>query len=189
MTDKNMLLAVFPDLDPAAQAVEKLRELGVADDHVNVISGIPVTEAMLGRPRQASNVPRLAMGGAVAGMCVGIFLAFWTPASYPLNVGGQPVIPGPPSVVVIFEMTMLGMLISTFLGVFLDSRFPFTYQFYKPGVEIPLSIGTVALFVLLYMLASRIIPLVPVWEVQEGQLAHSLRKFGKAQVPAKAEIE
>jgi hypothetical protein len=131
MTDKNMLLAVFPDLDPAAHAVEKLRELGVADDHVNVISGIPVTEAMLGRPRQASNVPRLALGGAVAGMCVGIFLAFC-----PLNVGGQPVIPGPPSVVVIFEMTMLGMLISTFLGVFLDSRFPsYTPKEYVPEIS------------------------------------------------------
>jgi len=47
-SSKSMLLALFPDLDPAALAVEKLRELGVRDDHVNVISGIPVTEAMLG---------------------------------------------------------------------------------------------------------------------------------------------
>jgi len=39
------------------------------------------------------------------------------------------------------------------------------------------------------MLASRLIPLVPVWEVQEGQLAHSLRKFGKTRVASKAEIE
>jgi hypothetical protein len=136
MTDKNMLLAVFPDLDPAAHAVEKLRELGVTDAHMNVIAGIPVTEAMMGRPRQASNVPRLAMGGAIAGAFVGIFLAFWTPGSYPLNVGGQPLIPGPPSVVVIFEMTMLGMLISTFLGVFLDSRFPsYTPKEYVPEIS------------------------------------------------------
>lgn len=124
MSDKTMLLALFPDLDPAAQAVEKLRQLGVANDHVNIIAGIPVTEAMLGRPKQPSNVPRLALGGAFGGMIVGVLLAFVTPMSYPLNVGGQPTIPGPPSVVVIFEMTMLGMLISTFLGVFLDSRFP-----------------------------------------------------------------
>lgn len=136
MTDKNMLLAVFPDLDPASQAVEKLRELGVTDAHMNVISGIPVTEAMMGRPHQASNVPRLALGGAVVGAFVGVFLAFWTPASYPLNVGGQPLIPGPPSVVVIFEMTMLVMLISTFLGVFLDSRFPsYTPKEYVPEIS------------------------------------------------------
>lgn len=124
MNDKTMLLALFPDVNPASQAVEKLREIGVGDEHVNVIAGIPVTEAMLGRPKQPSNVPRLALGGAFGGMLVGVFLAFGTPLLYPLNVGGQALFPGPPTIVVLFEMTMLGMLISTFLGVFLDSRFP-----------------------------------------------------------------
>jgi len=143
-TTKTMLLALFPDLEPAAQAVEKLRELGISDEHVNVISGIPVTEAMLGRPHQKSNVPRLAFGGAVGGMLVGAFLAFGTPNLYPLNVGGQPLIPGPPSVVVIFEMTMLGMLISTFLGVFLDSRFP-SYEPKEYVAEI--SDGKIALLI------------------------------------------
>ena len=124
MSDKTMLLALFPDLDPAAHAVERLREMGVADEHVNIISGIPVTDAMLGRPKQPSNVPRLALAGAFGGACLGAFLAFGVPNLYPLDVGGQPLFPGPPSIVVMFEMTMLGMLISTFLGVFLDSRFP-----------------------------------------------------------------
>jgi len=144
MSEKTMLLALFPDIDPAAHAVEKLREIGIRDDHVNVIAGIPVTEAMLGRPKHPSNVPRLAFGGAIGGVLVGAFLAFWTPASYPLNVGGQPIIPGPPTVVVIFEMTMLGMLISTFLGVFLDSRFPS----YEPKEYVPeISDGKIALLI------------------------------------------
>jgi molybdopterin-containing oxidoreductase family membrane subunit len=65
----------------------------------------------------------------------------------------------------------------------------YTWRIYIPHIEIPLTIGTFALFILLYMLASRLIPLVPVWEVQEGQLAHSLRKFGKTKVATKAEIE
>ena len=144
MTEKTMLLALFPDIDPAAQAVEKLREIGVNDQHVNVISGIPVAEAMLGRPKQPSNVPRLAMGGAVGGLGVGIFLAFWTPSAYPLNVGLQALIPGPPSIVVLFEMTMLGMLISTFLGVFLDSRFPS----YEPKDYVPeISDGKIAILI------------------------------------------
>lgn len=78
------------------------------------------------------------------------------------------------------------IIIPTSLSI---NRFPFTYQFYKPNVEIPLSIGTLALFVLLYMVASRLIPLVPVWEVQEGQLAHSLRKFGKEPVVTVSDLE
>jgi len=69
------------------------------------------------------------------------------------------------------------------------NRMPFTWRMYKPGVEVWLSLGTLAFFILLYMLASRIVPLVPVWEVQEGQMAHSLRKVGKATVPAVSELE
>ncbi len=69
------------------------------------------------------------------------------------------------------------------------NRMPYTWRIYKPGVEIPLSIGTLAFFILLYMLASRLVPLVPVWEVQEGQMAHRLRKVGKAHVTTVSELE
>ena len=78
------------------------------------------------------------------------------------------------------------IIIPTSLAV---NRMPFTWREYVPGVEIYLSLGTLALFALLYMLASRILPLVPVWEVQEGQMAHSLRKFGKATVKTVSELE
>lgn len=124
MSESKTLLALFADIDPAVQAIDKLREQGVNDDELNVISGIPLTEAMLGRPRIWSNVPRLALGGALAGMMIGIFLAFVVPNLYPIQVGRQALVAGAPTVVVLFEMTMLGMLVSTFLGVFLDSSFP-----------------------------------------------------------------
>lgn len=69
------------------------------------------------------------------------------------------------------------------------NRMPFTWKLYFPRVEVFLTIGTFALFIWLYMLASRLIPLIPVWEVQEGQMVHSLRKVGKTQVPTVSEFE
>jgi molybdopterin-containing oxidoreductase family membrane subunit len=69
------------------------------------------------------------------------------------------------------------------------NRMPFTWRLYEPRIEIPMTIGTIALFLLLYMLASRLIPLIPVWEVQEGQENHTLRKVGKTSVPAISELE
>jgi molybdopterin-containing oxidoreductase family membrane subunit len=69
------------------------------------------------------------------------------------------------------------------------TRMPFTWRLYKPGIEIILGIGTLAFFILIYMIASRLIPLVPVWEVQEGQMAHGLRKVGKAVVKTVSELE
>ena len=146
MADIVDLLAVFSDIDPAANAIEHLRSIGVQDDCMNVISGIPVTEAMLGRPSQWTNVPRLALGGAVLGFCAGVFLAFVSPFiyPYPIQVSSQPYIPGPPTVVILFELTMLGMLLSTFLGVFLDSYFP-SYRPMKYVTEV--SDGKIAILV------------------------------------------
>lgn len=144
MTDEKSILAVFSDIDPAADAIEQLRLMGVHDDCMNVISGIPVTEAMLGRPSQWTNVPRLAMGGAAAGFALGLFLSFIAPNMYTISVGGQPFTPVPPAVIVIFEMTMLGMLLSTFLGVFLDSFFP-SYRPMKYVAEI--SDGKIAILI------------------------------------------
>jgi Ni/Fe-hydrogenase subunit HybB-like protein len=69
------------------------------------------------------------------------------------------------------------------------TRMPFTWRQYYPRIEIPMTVGTFALFLLLYMLASRLIPLIPVWEVQEGQENHTLRKVGKGSVPAISELE
>ncbi len=168
------LLAVFPDLEPAANAIEHLRSIGVHDDCMNVISGIPVTEAMLGRPHQWTNVPRIAMGGAILGFGAGFFLAYITPYiyPYPIQVSTQSFIPGPPTVVVLFELTMLGMLLSTFLGVFLDSFFPN----YRPMKYVPeVSDGKIAI-------------LVECSHVEEQKVTDALKKMGAESVkPAEAQ--
>jgi Ni/Fe-hydrogenase subunit HybB-like protein len=86
----------------------------------------------------------------------------------------------------------VGMWIERFVIIPISetiTRMPFTWRLYHPSIEIPLTIGTVALFLLLYMVASRIIPIVPVWEVQEGQSAHTLRKVGKAEIPAVTSLD
>ncbi|MEP0803990.1 MAG: polysulfide reductase NrfD [Chloroflexota bacterium] len=69
------------------------------------------------------------------------------------------------------------------------NRMPFTWRLYQPGIEVWLGIGTVAFFILLYMAASKLIPLIPVWEVQEGQMAHSLKKYGRETVVTVSELE
>jgi molybdopterin-containing oxidoreductase family membrane subunit len=44
-------------------------------------------------------------------------------------------------------------------------------------------------FLLFYAVLSRLVPLIPVWEVREGQLARSLRRLGKAQLKTLTELE
>ena len=69
-------------------------------------------------------------------------------------------------------------------------RSPFDWGIYNPTiVEVSIVLGTLCLFIFLYLIASRLIPLVPVWEVQEGQMSHTLRKVGKTEIPSVTELE
>ena len=95
-------------------------------------------------------------------------------------------------------LAIVGILIN--VGMYLEryiiipvgvtiNRMPFTWRQYEPRIEITMTIGTFAFFFLLYMLASRLIPLIPVWEVQEGQEAHTLQKVGKTHVSTLMDLE
>jgi molybdopterin-containing oxidoreductase family membrane subunit len=69
-------------------------------------------------------------------------------------------------------------------------RSPFDWgEFTIHYADIAIPLGTMCFFIFLYLLASRVIPLVPVWEVQEGQEAHILRQVGKTRVPSVSDLE
>ncbi len=143
MSEDLTLLALFDEVDPAANGIEKLHESGITDDRINVISGIPFKSTILGRPNFWTNVPRIGMFGAVLGLCVGFFLIEGIPALYPLHVGGQDIFPFPPLFIISFEMTMLGLMGFSFIGMFFESHFPgFEAVEYVPEV----SDGKIAVF-------------------------------------------
>lgn len=143
MSENLTLVALFDDIDPAAQGVSKLHEIGVTDEQINVLSGIPLKGALLGRPAAKTNVPRIGLVGAGIGFFVGLFFLQGIPMIYPLHVGGQGLFPVPPTLIITFEMTMLGLMGFSFLGVFFESRFPsFDPVHYAPEV----SDGKIAIF-------------------------------------------
>ncbi|HXF86704.1 MAG TPA: quinol:electron acceptor oxidoreductase subunit ActD [Anaerolineales bacterium] len=143
MSENTRLIALFSEEDHAADGIAKLHQMGITDENISVISGVPIAEAVLGRPRPESNVSKLALGGAIAGFLFGAFLNFGTPQLYTIYVGGQSILPIPPGMIILFEMTMLFMLLATFLGVFLDSFFPN----YRPLEYVPeVSDGKIAVF-------------------------------------------
>jgi Ni/Fe-hydrogenase subunit HybB-like protein len=98
--------------------------------------------------------------------------------------------------VVMFVITFLinvGMYAERFTIIpmtLAEQRVPFLWGDYVPNItDIAIVLGTFCLFIFLYLLTSRLIPLVPVWEVQEGQMAHQLRKVGKTELPSVTELE
>jgi molybdopterin-containing oxidoreductase family membrane subunit len=87
----------------------------------------------------------------------------------------------------------IGMYLERFIiipGFLHRNRMPFDWGSYAPRpVELSIAFGTLAMFILLYLLASKVIPLIPVWEVLEGQLSHSRRRIGRTVVTSVAELD
>jgi molybdopterin-containing oxidoreductase family membrane subunit len=68
------------------------------------------------------------------------------------------------------------------------NELPFDWGIYIPHLpEILITIGAFCLVGFGYLLFSRLFPLIPVWEVQEGQLLQGLKRIGRALVPTRAE--
>jgi hypothetical protein len=138
MAEELVHLALFKEdkIDRVADALSRLKGLGITDDDISVISGVPYSDKILGRPMSWTRVPQIAIAGAGVGFVVGALLVWGTAALYPLHVGGQPIYPIPTAIVVLFELTMLGLLIATFLGVFLEMMSPsFGPKGYHPKVS------------------------------------------------------
>jgi hypothetical protein len=166
MAEPVILLALFPDLEPAAEGIAKLKELGVPDEAMNVISGLPFPGRALGRPSAITRVSQIAMAGAILGAGFGLFLLYGTAFMNPLHVGGQPLYPVPMGFITTFEMAMLGLMGFAFLGLFVDSGFPsYTPKNYVPAI----SDGKVAV-------------LFSCERAEQGRFAESLKKLGAESV-------
>jgi mono/diheme cytochrome c family protein len=123
MTD-SILLGLVHEATPTADAIEQLTALGIHEDNITIMSSIPYKPEILGRRPTYQRLAITALIGALAGFLTGLFLTVGTPILNPLHVGGQPVIPIPPSLIILFELTMLGTMLATFAGLIAESRFP-----------------------------------------------------------------
>ena len=107
--------------------LESLRELvrdGVPRERIRVITpfGVPEVEEIL--PRGRSNVRFFALLGAASGTVTGFAFTILTSLSWPLIVGGKPIVSVPPFVIIAFALTILFGALSTFAGFLLLSRLP-----------------------------------------------------------------
>ncbi len=132
---KYLLLGLFHEATPTADTIDQLRQLGVPDEEITVMSGIPYRAEMLGRPRRRGRVGQLSLAGAMLGLALGLFLTVGIFLLYPIVQGGQPIIPIPPTLIILFEVTMLGTMWAAFFAMLLENRFPiYKSQLYDPRI-------------------------------------------------------
>ncbi len=61
------------------------------------------------------------------------------------------------------------------------NELPFSWGVYTLRLpETLITIGTFSFFILAYVIFTRIFPIIPLWEVYEGQIFHTVRKLGKS---------
>jgi hypothetical protein len=124
MSDPLTLIALFRDSIETARVIDDLHALGIPDEKVTVITGVPYPEGALGRHREWLTLPYIVLVGAVGGLLFGLFLSVITPHLYRLDVGGHPAVGFPPTAIIIFIFTMMATIVSTFLGVLWEMNFP-----------------------------------------------------------------
>jgi mono/diheme cytochrome c family protein len=121
---ESFLLGLFHEATPTAETLEQLAALGIEDRNITVMSDVPYRPEVLGRRPTYERLFITALIGALGGLLTGLFLTVGTPLLTPVHVGGQPVVPIPPSLIIIFELTMLGTMLATFAGLIAETRFP-----------------------------------------------------------------
>jgi hypothetical protein len=57
MTDATVLMGMFQDVERAADTLDKLREIGFSDDDITILSSVPYSHEMLGRPHTDERPP------------------------------------------------------------------------------------------------------------------------------------
>ena len=108
----------------AQRAFTGLKRAGVAQGDITVISAEPF-EAFEFSDRDKSLILfRLAAGGGVLGLVVAIALTTFTERAWPLDVGGMPIVAWWPNLIVMFELTMLGAILTTVVSILVAARLP-----------------------------------------------------------------
>lgn len=124
MSESVQLLALFEGPTATAQTIDALHAMGIPDDNVVVMTGVPYPERALGRHVEWLRLPYIVLAGAFVGLIFGLFLAVITPHLYRLDIGGHPPVGFPPAGVIVFVFAMMATIISTFLGVIWEMGFP-----------------------------------------------------------------
>jgi hypothetical protein len=118
------IYALYPDPVSAQRAVDGLRAAGVAARDVAVISAEPFDEYEFGRRDAATRLPWIAAAGGVLGLTFGAWLTTMTQRAWPIETGGMPIVAWWPNLIIMFELTMLGAIVATVVGLLITAGLP-----------------------------------------------------------------
>jgi hypothetical protein len=125
--DPALLMAFFKSEELFPPLLDHLRQCGISDDHMEIISSLPIEPPLLHRHTRLPLYVIAILGGMV-GIGLGIFLAGGTALLYPIPTGGKP--HAAPMVIglISFGTMMLAAIVCTFLAM--TGRIVFVHPFF-----------------------------------------------------------
>ena len=105
--------ALFEEPVAVQQAVDALRRAGVAERDIVVMSSEPFEEYEFSHIGRHSYQWYIACAGGLAGMLFSTWLTTFAEKDWPITVGNMPIVAWWPNLIVIFEMTMLGAIVTS----------------------------------------------------------------------------
>ena len=97
----------------AQRAVDQLRAAGVADTDITILSPEPREDLAFSHMHSRTYMWRFACLGGLIGCATAIALVYITETSWPIVVGGLPIVAWWPNLIIMFELTMLGAIAAT----------------------------------------------------------------------------
>ncbi len=116
------IYALYPDGDAAQRAVNGLRQAGLSDSAITVISDQPLEAYECGDIDKETRIWYIASIGGFLGLAGSTWLTRMTELAWPLRTGNMPIVSWWPNLIVMFEMTMLGAILSTVATLLVAGR-------------------------------------------------------------------
>ncbi|MGB7630218.1 MAG: quinol:electron acceptor oxidoreductase subunit ActD [Candidatus Deferrimicrobium sp.] len=113
-----VVVGLFDAVDPAAAAARALRALPLPEGDVTTLSPMPLPDGAVCTDPRGIGFPRITLVGWFVGALMGLALALATYLLYPLFTGGKEIISVPPTLIVTYEVAMLGALAGTVIAGF-----------------------------------------------------------------------
>ena len=119
----------------AQSAVDRLRAAGVADRDITVLSPEPREDLALSHMHPRTYMWYFACLGGVIGFSTATALAYVSETSWPINVGGLPIVAWWPNLIIMFELTMLGAIAATVITLLVSGELALSRRgIYDPEV-------------------------------------------------------
>jgi molybdopterin-containing oxidoreductase family membrane subunit len=116
------ILAVFPAMDLLIKGIKELQAAGY--ENFLVYSPVPHHDIERALQRPKSPVRVFTLIGGLLGFSTGWALTIYSVATYPLIVGGKPLVSIPPFGVLAYILTILFSALATVIGFLLNARLP-----------------------------------------------------------------